>query len=203
MYKLKKKDKTKFMKLVLSFFILLNLILGFVFFKIKVMANNLDLELIKKNIRKAEYDVKICLYFWGFIKIGSIRLSNGFVKFLFIKKSINEIKNSDIYLKNIKPKINKISKRKMVEDFKKINFKLENLKLDLELGTDSVVVTSILIGILSAIISSSMQVYIEKFNKEKYKWKILPNFEEKIFINLNASLKLSYSPILSKIVKHV
>ena len=190
------------MKLVLSFFILLNLILGVVFFKIKIIANNLDLEFIKKNIKKAEYDIKIGLYFWGFIKIGSIKLSNGFVKFLFLKKSINELKNSNIYLKNIKTKIDKIPKRKMFEDFKKINFKLENLKFDLELGTDSVVVTSVLIGIISAIISSSMQVYIEKFNKEKYKWKILPNFEEKIFINLNASLELSYSPILSKIVKN-
>lgn len=190
------------MKLVLSFFILLNLILGVVFFKIKIIANNLDLEFIKKNIKKAEYDIKIGLYFWGFIKIGSIKLSNGFVKFLFLKKSINELKNSNIYLKNIKTKIDKIPKRKMFEDFKKINFKLENLKFDLELGTDSVVVTSVLIGIISAIISSSMQVYIEKFNKEKYKWKILPNFEEKFFINLNASLELSYSPILSKIVKN-
>ena len=191
------------MKLVLSFFILLNLILGIILLKIKVTANSLDLEIIRKDLKKAKYDIKAELYFLGFIKIRSIKLKDGILEFLFFKKPINELKNSKFYLKIIKPKLDIVPKKQMIANFRKINFRLENLKLDLELGTDSVVATSVLIGVLSAIISSSMQSYIEKFNKKKYKWKILPNFEERLFINLNASLQLSYSPILSRIMKNV
>ena len=82
-----------------------------------------------------------------------------------------------------------------------MKLKLEDLNLNLKFGTDDVIITSILIAIISGIIATTLQEYIENFNKEKYKWKILPNFEEKLFLDLNASLKLSYSPILSKIIK--
>ena len=191
------------MKLVLSFFIVLNLILGILFIKIKVSAKKIDIVFIRKNIKTANYDINIGVYFLGFIKICNISIKNGYVKFLFIKKSIDEINNSKVFLKNIKLKFIKTSPKKMLENFKKIRFKLENLNLDLEVGTESVLFTSVLIGLLSTIISSSMQSYIEKFNKEKYKWKILPNFEERVLLNLNASLNLSYSPVLNIILKNV
>ena len=58
------KDKTSFMELVLSFFIILILILGIVFFKIKISANNLDVELIRTNVKKAEYKVIIRIVFF-------------------------------------------------------------------------------------------------------------------------------------------
>lgn len=191
------------MGLVLSFFILLILILGIIFLKVKISAKSLNLELFRKDLKKAEYDIRVSLYFLGFIKIGSIKIRNGIVELFFIKKTIDDLKKSNLYVKNIKPKFAQMSNKKKLNDLKKINFRLEDLRLNLELGTDSVVITSMLVGIISAIISSSMQIYIEKFNKEKYKWRVLPNFEENLFINLNASLNLSYSPILNKIVKHV
>ena len=190
------------MKLVLSFFILLILMLGIIFLKVKVSANNLDLELIRTNVKKAEYQIIIGLYFLGFIKIGGIKITNGMVQFLFFKKGIKELINSDIYLKAIQPKLESIPKQKMITDFMNMKLKLEDLNLNLKFGTDNVIITSFLIAILSGIISSSMQLYIEKFNKDKYKWKILPNFEERLFVDLRASLKLSYSPILSKILKN-
>lgn len=190
------------MELVLSFFILLILILGVIFLKIKVYANNLDLELIKKDLKKADYDIKAGIYFFGFIKIIGFRIRNGFVEFLFVKKEIRELINSDLYLNNIKPLIDKMPKSKVVEKVCNSNIKLEDFKLNLNFGTDSVIITSILVGILSGIIASMMQAYLEKFNKEKYKWKILPNYKEELFITLRASLKLSYSPILNKIAKN-
>ena len=83
-----------------------------------------------------------------------------------------------------------------------MKLKLEDLNLDLKFGTDSVIITSILIGILSGFVATAMQTCVEKYNKDKYKWQILPNFEENLFLELNASLKLSYSPILSMILKN-
>ena len=202
MNKILKKDKTNFMKLVLSFFIILILILGTIFIKIKIFATNVDLEVIRINFKKANYDIKIGLYFFGLIKILGIRINNGFIEFLFFKKNISDLLNSNMFLNNIKPKIDKIPKSKMLESFNKINFRLDDFKFNLQFGTDSVIITSILVGIISAIISSSLEMYIEKFSKEKYKWKILPDYNEKLFMKLKASMKLSYSPIISRIVRN-
>ena len=190
------------MKLVLSFFIILILILGTIFIKIKIFATNVDLEVIRINFKKANYDIKIGLYFFGLIKILGIRINNGFIEFLFFKKNISDLLNSNMFLNNIKPKIDKIPKSKMLESFNKINFRLDDFKFNLQFGTDSVIITSILVGIISAIISSSLEMYIEKFSKEKYKWKILPDYNEKLFMKLKASMKLSYSPIISRIVRN-
>ena len=193
------------MKLVLVFFILLNLILGIIFIKIKFFANDVDFQLVKKDLKKANYEIKVGIYFGGFIKIASLKIKNGFLEILFIKKEIKELLSSSIFTQNIKPMVEKIPKSQIVEKICSTNVKVENLKFDLKFGTDSVIITSILVGILSAIISGiiaeSMQAYFEKFNKENYKWKILPNYEEKLFVNLNASLKVSYFPLLNKILK--
>lgn len=190
------------MKLVLSFFILLNLILGIIFLKIKISAKEVDLEVIRTNVKKAQYKIIIGLYFLGFIKIGCIQISNGVIKFLFFRIGIDKILKSNFYLHLLKPRFQKIPKRELINGFCKMKVKLEDLNFNLKFGTDDVIITSFVIAILSGIITTTMQAYIEKFNKEKYKWKILPNFEERLFINLNASLNLSYSPILSKILKN-
>ena len=194
------------MMLVLSFLFLfmflIILILGVVFLKIRVSAQNLDLEVIRTNVKKAEYRIIIGLYLWGFIKVGGFTISNGVIQFLFYKKTIKDLRNSSIYLNTIKPKLKTIPKTKMLSDFMNMKLKLEDLNLDLKFGTDSVIITSILIGILSGFVATAMQTCVEKYNKDKYKWQILPNFEENLFLELNASLKLSYSPILSMILKN-
>ena len=194
------------MKLVLVFFILLNLILGIIFLKIKIFVNNIDFQLIRKDFKKSNYDIMIGVYFGGLIRFVSFRIKNGFFEFLFIKKEIKELLNSDIITNNVKPMIQKIPKSQMIEKFCTTNAKLENLKFDLKFGTESVIITSILVGILSAILSGiiaeCMQSYIEKINKENYKWKILPNYEEKLFVKLRASMKVSYFPFLNKILKN-
>ena len=193
------------MKLVLAFFIIFNLILSVIFLKIKIFANDVDFQLIKMNLKKANYEIKIVLYLGGFLKIASFKIRNGFLEFLFIKKEIKKLLSSDIFTQNIKPMIDKIPKSQMVEKFCSTNVKIENLRFDLKFGTDSVIITSILVGILSAVLSGiiaeTMQAYFEKFNKENYKWKILPNYEENLFVNLSASLKISYFPLLNKILK--
>ena len=191
------------MGLVLSFFIILILILGIIFLKVKITANSLDFELFRKDLRKSEYDIRIGLYFLGLIKILNIRIRNGVIEYIFVKLDINKIIKSKLYIDKIKPKFDNITKKKMMENLKKTRFKLENFKFNLKLGTDSIVVTSMLVGIISGIISYSMQTYIEKYNKENYYWRVLPNFEENLFVKLSASLKLSYSPFLSKIVKRL
>lgn len=193
------------MKLVLAFFILLNLILGIIFLKIKIFANDVDLQFIRKDMKKVEYEIKFAIYLGGFIKIASFSIKNGFLKMLFFKKEIKELVNSGVFTENIKPMIEKIPRSQLVEKIFSTNVKIENLKFDLRFGTDSVIITSILVGILSAILSGiiaeAMQAYFEKFNKENYKWEIFPNYEEKLFLKLKASLMVSYFPILNKIIK--
>ena len=193
------------MKLVLAFFILLNLILGVLFLKIKIFANDVDLQFIRKDVKKAEYEIKFAIYLGGFIKIASFSIKNGLLKMLFFKKEIKELINSSIFLENVRPMIEKIPRSQLVEKFFSTNIKIANLKFDLKFGTDSVIITSILVGILSAILSGiiaeTMQAYFEKFNKENYKWKISPNYEEKLFVKLKANLMVSYFPVLNKIIK--
>lgn len=193
------------MKLVLAFFIIFNLILSIIFLKIKIYANNVDFQLTKMNLKKANYEIKIVICLGGILKIASFKIRNGFLEFLFVRKEIRELLSSNIFTQNIKPMIDKIPKSQIVEKFCSTNVKIENLKFDLKFGTDSVIITSILVGILSAILSGiiaeTMQAYFDKFNKENYKWKILPNYEENLFVNLSASLKVSYFPLLNKILK--
>ena len=84
------------MMLVLSFLFLfvflIILILGVVFLKIRVSAQNLDLEVIRTNVKKAEYRIIIGLYLWGFIKVGGFTISNGVI----IKAGNLGIRNFDL-----------------------------------------------------------------------------------------------------------
>ena len=193
------------MKLVLSFFIILIIILilifGIIFSKLKIKTKKLRFKLFKKDLISSDYDFILLFYFWGILKLFEIEVSNGNLKLLFFDIPFEKILSSKYYLKKVKPKVKQMNKKEILENLKKINFKIEKIDLKLEIGTDSVFLTSILVGIMSAIISSSMQNYIDKFKKEKYRWNIKPNFNENFLINLDANLSLSYLPILNKIIK--
>lgn len=68
--------------------------------------------------------------------------------------------------------------------------KLEEFKLNLNLGTEDVLLTSFLIFIISIAISMFLGKNIKKYDEKRYKYIILPNYNNK------NSIKMLFSGIL-------
>ena len=86
-----------------------------------------------------------------------------------------------------------------IDVLKKLNPKLQEIKLELKLGTEDVILTSFLIAIISIIISMLLSKVIEKFDEKKYKYQILPiyNSQNSIKIALEGIIDIKLVNIIS------
>ena len=90
-----------------------------------------------------------------------------------------------------------------IDVLKKLDPKLEKIKLDLKLGTEDVVLTSFLIVIVSIIISMMLSKIIKKYDEKKYKYMIIPvyNNSNSIKITLEGIIDIKLVNIISIIFR--
>ncbi len=163
---------------LLSIFILFLLV---VFSSIQIKIDNLN-GYIDSN--KKEIDFKIFLIFklLGFIKLFKIK----------IKK--NSIKNKNLF--NIKKLIKTNTRKKdisnKIKSIKRLDINVEKINLNLDIGIEDAAITAISIGILSSIISTLFERYLNITTYKK--WRIQPIYGEenilKFDINCIINLKL-------------
>ncbi len=179
------------MFLFYTFFLLLFLVLLVLSMTFKIKIKNLKYQSEPPHICK---DYKIFFYVCVLNKIPIFRLS-------FTKEKIEKINQEFQIKEKIIPEIEK--EKSIQKDLKEIleNIKLETEKLDLEveLGTENVILTSFLIPAVSTILTILLQKTKCKPNKQKFK--VQPVYKSKNLVNfqLEGIFKVKMIHIISTI----
>ena len=86
--------------------------------------------------------------------------------------------------------------------FKKLDITLEEFNMKLEFGTKNVITTSFSIAIISSLIGIILANTIKKYDSQKYKYKIIPIYDDKNVIELhfNSNIKIKIFSILNAVI---
>ena len=161
------------MILVLFLFIVLTILLIFATY-IKLDCTKLYVS----NIPEFHYDftVNVGLYLFNKIKILGVTVN----KEKFKNRKIFEILKQQV-------KENKIDISLKSEDmdiFKKSHINLEQIDTKIQIGTEDVIITSAIVGVLASTIGIVLGQVIKKYEEGKYRYVILPYYNRKNIFQL-------------------
>ena len=168
------------MVLVFSIFIVFILIVLIILFStIKVNLKKINISNINdKNKLEYDYKVYLSLYFLNKIKILSIKINKEKMQKLDIKKKLQKIN-----FRGMKKELP--SKKELKELLKKLDIEVTKFKLNAEIGTEDVIITSAIIALISTFIGIGLSAVIKNYQKEEYNFKIEPLYHNKNQIKLN------------------
>lgn len=139
------------MKIVLLFFcaiftLLIALVLLLAFSKIKINVKEFNITNVKNGfkLKKLEKEVLIYLefYLFGVIKIAKIKINKKLFKKINEKTGLESLEREAKRVKSVYP----------FKILKKLRLELENINLNLEIGTESVVLTAYLVAFISSVV---------------------------------------------------
>ena len=136
----------------------------------------ITLSTIKINIKyiNKNYKVIIKLYLLNKIRYLKLELDKNKLKEIFIKAK-NKIKK--VNYKKIEKEI--YQDRKVIKNVvKKLKIDLEYLDLDLRIGTEFILLTSVIIVTISTIFPIIANKFIRKYEKRKYNYKFTPIYNK-------------------------
>ena len=192
-----------FIILIILFFVSL-LFLMLCLSNLEIEVNKLLLDADNKKHQKLEhylFYIKLKLLdkiTWFRVKVDKKKMkkieNSKIFKFKVFNK-INEYEHiRDLILKNKREIFNKSS-------IKELDVKIKKLDLQIKLCTSDNIFTSFSVAILSSIISIMLAKSITKYEKSKYKYIIIPKYEDKpsVKINLNCIISLKIVHIMNVI----
>lgn len=136
-----------------------------------------------------EIELSVGIYILNKFKIYSKHINKENIKNIKNTKGLDKVKKKFLTGNNIKDK--KQSAKFDLKLLKQLKIKLHNINLELELGTEDVILTSFLICVVAIAISMILAKTIEKYDENKYKYKILPSYNNK------NSVKIALKGIIS------
>lgn len=177
----------------ITIFVIINLLST-----IKIQIKNLNLEnndfrnnkdIQEKYTLDRKVGIKIGIYFLNKIPIFIVKLKYSKIKKMFSK---NRFKNFNFkkYKKNLKMK-------DILQELKKLQIKIKDLDLKIDLGTEDVLVTSYLISFIASAIGILLPHIIEEKNIKTCKYIINPKYEDKY------ELKLQFNCIIYVKIAHI
>lgn len=184
--------------MILVFFILiLFLIIGIFFSKVSIDICNFKLDNNSEKIN-TEFLIKLKLLLYGFIPFIQLKLNETGIKILGKKINYSKIFSSEFIGKIFKREISKVKSNFKISSIKVLKPDLENINLKLNLGTESFLLTTILVFLVSTALSFSLKNTIKKFDKDKYKYIIKPDFGEKnkLFLEMKGIFKIRTTNII-------
>lgn len=110
---------------------------------------------------------------------------------------------------NLKERLHKInwkdlkadlpSNERTIQIVKKLDLKLEEFQLKLELGTEDVIITSFLVMLISSVLAMVLTKVIKHYEKEKYSYEIMPIYENRnvIKLMLNGKIQIKVFSIIA------
>lgn len=137
-----------------------------------------------------DYEFHIELKLLNKIKILDIIINKAFIEKMQLKDKFNNINLSQLR-KDIP------NKKEIKNIIKKLNIDISQLNLNIDIGTEDVIITSAIVAMLSAIIGIVLAQVIKKYDKEKYSYTIIP-----LYINKNV-IKISLSCIIQIKIVHI
>ncbi len=175
---------------IMLFFILILLVIVCSTIKIEIQK----LRFLNNETDKLQYDYLMFLElrFLNHIKIVRLTLTPQKLKRLNQKVNLKE-KLQKINLKEMKKDLPQ--KVKQLE--KQLKIQLEQLHFYLEIGTKDVIITSAMIALIGSFVGILLPKWIKQYRHEKYKYKIMP-----VYQNQNV-IKLSLNCIIQVKVIHI
>ncbi len=145
-----------------------------------------------------EYKGKAGLYFFNKIKLFSVKLNNNKTRKILEKRFFKE---KVLKAKNI-PKSKKKVRNRMIKHIIK-NTQIKALDLKLNIDTQSVILTSYLVGLISTIIPNIIRNNIKNINMENYKFQISPLYKNQnyLYVKLNCIISIKVVHIINIILK--
>lgn len=178
-----------FRLILLVIFIIFLISLILLFSEVKIILNTLEYNTYNLG-NNSKYNGKIGIYFLGKIKIFSKKFdSKKTGKFLsnnLIKEKITKL---NLFSKDNSTESYKIT-RNIIKELRK-KLKIEALKFEIKLDTESILLTSYLVGIISSVIPYLIRGNIKSYNSKNYKWNIIPIYKNKNFISLKLNSIIS------------
>lgn len=152
-----------------------NLILAIILVTV-ILVTILILTTIKINLKYIDKDYKIIIKLYLLNKVR------------YAKIELNKEKLKEIYEK-AKTKIKKVNYKKLEKEIyqdrkviknvvKKLKIELEYIDLDLKIGTEFILLTSVIIVTISTIFPIIANKFIKKYEKKKYKYKFTPIYNK-------------------------
>ncbi len=148
-----------------------------------------------------KFEMSISVYILNKIKIFNKNINEYDLKSVKNSKRIEQVKNKLLNGKSVKEK--KKNVKMDIDILKRLNINLKELNLELKLGTEDVLLTTFLITIISIIISMALAKVIKKYDEKKYKYLIIPNYNNKnsLKIILNGIIEIKLVNIISILFK--
>lgn len=173
--------------MIIVFFILIFVMLvivGTIFSTLNIRIQKLYFS--NQNLEKMKWDylVFLELSLFGMIKIIKLRIDPDRVARMIRKFKVKE-KMQEMDFKQMKQDLP--DKKEQIEIIKRLKINLEEFHFVLELGTKDVLITSAMIAFLSSILGIAIARVIKKYQEEKYEYKMIPVYQNKNIINLNAN----------------
>jgi len=151
-----------------------------------------------KNKRRKELDVKLTIWFLNRVKIFSMKIN---------KNRINKINNKNLF-NNINRKIitslkenifDNLKEKEYSNIFKNLNIELSKLDLNFNIGTEDVIITSVIVFFLSTAISIVLPHLVKRYRKDKYSYSIHPIYDNKNIykIELNCIINIKFVHIMN------
>lgn len=185
------------MIVVFFIFLTISFILGLILSKISV--NICDFKLNNQYEKlNAKFLIKLNADLYGLLPITILKLTQDGINIFGIKISYTKILENQKLKKILKNGLNKAKKDFKISSIKMLKPDLEKINLELSIGTESFLMTTILIFVISTLLSFGIQNTIKQFDSEKYKYIIKPDFNErnKVIINLKGIFKIKTSNII-------
>lgn len=162
--------------MILVFIFLLIFLITFLilFTYIKVDAKKVYIS----NITNFKYDIEICIDFCLFNKIR-------FFRFTITKDKIKRekiFKKLEKKISNEKINISLCESKKIL---KKVKINLETFNAKIKIGTEEIILTSFIVGILSSFIGILLGKAIKHYKPDKYEYVIIPYYNKKNIFDMN------------------
>lgn len=169
------------MNILISIFFALILI----FLVSKVKINIKHLQKYQKSL-KIHFNVNLGVYLFGFIKIFGVTLKEDGIHFLFFRFPYNKIKIDKKSIKTVK-------EFSIIDILKSLNLKLDKFYINLNIGTENVMLTVFTVFIISTFLSIVSSKNRKQINFKNYYYKITPIYNSNEFIfytSMQISIKI-------------
>ena len=170
------------MKILVSIFFVL--FLSLITSKLKINIVSLQKE---KSSKKVDFDVNVGFYLGGIIKILSVHLKKEGIYFFGWS-----IPYKNLQMDNLKMKDFKITS--ILEFLKTLDFKLNQFKVDLKIGTEDVLLTVFSVFAISTFFSLFFAKNRKKINQKNYTYRVVPIYNSNE-LSFRISLKLSINMV--------
>ncbi len=148
------------------------------FSKIKIQITNLKFCSKSNRHINRDYEVTIKLNVLGLVPILKIDLTKSKLEKIKIKE---RVKKFDINILEKRPFFH----QELLRAVKKLDWYIQNMNLQIEIGTTNAVLTSMIVPAISTIIAIGLRKRIKKFEKQVFR--INPVYQNQNLVNLSIS----------------